>query len=70
MSVIAAAIILSDKQAVRLADVFLIGPFLIWVGFQFQLPKTIKIILIALGVLIILYNGYNFIQEDKKSACA
>ncbi len=52
-------------QGVRLIDVFLIGPFLFYVGIKYQtrLPKEVSMALIILGALTIFYNGINFIKN-------
>lgn len=48
-------------QLVRLVDVFLLGPFMIWYGFASEgvLPWA-KGMLVAAGVLTITYNGKNY----------
>lgn len=53
----------SNVQLVRLADVFVIGPFLIYAGTQKELPKNIKAGLIAIGIGTIFYNGYNYLKN-------
>ncbi len=51
-------------QIIRVSDVVLIGPFLIVVGGLFPtLPMSVRVTLIILGILIILYNGYNFLSN-------
>jgi len=56
-----------SKQAVRLADVFLIAPFLIYAGSKkSKLEKFEKNLLIGLGISISLYNGYYFVKEKKR----
>lgn len=48
-------------QAIRLIDVFALGPFMIWAGTQ--LPKKHNVagnVMIAAGVATILYNWKNF----------
>lgn len=53
----------SNVQLVRLADVFLIGPFLIYAGTRKELPKNIQIGLIGVGIGTIFYNGYNYLKN-------
>ena len=57
----------SNVQLVRLADVFLIGPFLIYAGTRKELPKNIQIGLIGVGIGTILYNGYNYLKNAKRN---
>lgn len=58
---------MNNTQVIRLVgDVILIGPFLIVVGSIFpSLPISIRLTLIFLGILIILYNGYNFVRVER-----
>jgi hypothetical protein len=51
-------------QSVRLFDVFVIAPFLIYAG-RSSNDKVIKYGLIGLGVLTALYNGVNYINNSK-----
>jgi hypothetical protein len=46
-----------------LLDVFLIGPFLIYVGMNKQLSLPTRVALVTLGVSTILYNGNNYLKN-------
>lgn len=50
-------------QSVRLADVFFIGPFMIYAAGKSKLSKTDRATLVGLGIATILYNGYNYIKQ-------
>lgn len=50
-------------QSVRLADVFFIGPFMIYAAGKNKLSKTDRATLVGLGIATILYNGYNYIKQ-------
>lgn len=52
-------------QLIRLCDVFLIGPYLIYLVYKGKISKTDKYILFALGTSTILYNGINFLRQKK-----
>jgi len=52
-------------QAVRLADVFFIGPFMIYAANKKNLSKADRATLVGLGIATILYNGYNYIKQKK-----
>jgi hypothetical protein len=54
-----------EKQLVRIADVFVLGPFLIYVSTIKSLPKHIRVILLLIGILTIIYNGNNYIKTIK-----
>lgn len=52
-------------QTIRLVDVFLIGPYLIWLaGRERGIHRTL---LTGLGVATIVYNGRNWLAENKKA---
>ena len=50
-----------NVQTVRLIDILLIAPFLIFVGVYYKIPLKIKIILIAIGLLTFAYNLNNYL---------
>lgn len=52
-------------QFVRLADVFFIGPFMIYAAGKSKLSKTDRATLVGLGIATILYNGYNYIKQKE-----
>ena len=52
-------------QLVRIADVFLIGPILIYASSFKVLPTYLRILLFSIGVATIIYNGRNYIKEIK-----
>ena len=52
------------SQIVRLLDVFLIGPVIIYGGAKSSL-KWLKWALILIGIATILYNGRNYLQNEK-----
>lgn len=49
-------------QQVRLLDVFVVAPFLFYVGTRKELPQALRIGLIALGAATLIYNGKNYIN--------
>ena len=55
----AVANILSKTQNVRLVDVFLLGPFMVWSGYQLN-NDLAKIAMIGSGVATIIYNWNNY----------
>ena len=52
-------------QQVRLMDVFVITPFLLWASTKTS-HKQVKYGLIALGILTLTYNGVNYLKNIKK----
>jgi len=54
-----------EKQVVRVIDVFVLGPFLIYVSTIKSLPKHIRVMLLLIGILTIIYNGNNYIKTIK-----
>jgi hypothetical protein len=57
-----------DVQKVRLLDVFVVAPFLFYVGTRKELPQTLRLGVVALGVATLLYNGKNYLDaiQNKK----
>ncbi len=66
---------ISKSQAIRLIDIFCIGPLMVYAGRQKKLSPLINRSLIVFGIATILYNGRNYIlnrgitrgQEKSKS---
>lgn len=54
-----------EKQNVRLFDVLLFSPILIYIGATGKMNKTIRWILVLMGVGTILYNGYYYLKYKK-----
>jgi len=60
---------LQKSQPVRLLDIFILGPFLIWYGLTYDYSKKQKemvkpfqkAFLLCIGFYTIIYNAYNFI---------
>lgn len=50
-------------QAVRVADVFLIGPAMIWAGLDISPPRWLRWGLVAAGVGTIVYNARNYLLQ-------
>jgi hypothetical protein len=55
-----------DVQKVRLIDVFVIAPFLIYVSSNKSLSNPIRLGLFAIGVSTLVYNGHNYLKNIKK----
>jgi hypothetical protein len=51
------------SQALRLWDVLILGPALIWIASKENLSSGSKNFLIASGILIIAYNGNNYFKN-------
>lgn len=54
------------SQPVRLVDVFLLGPALIYIGLKQRKPAYRDLLIIAGGATI-LYNGFNYLQVAKEN---
>jgi hypothetical protein len=57
-----------NVQQVRLLDVFVVAPFLFYVGMQKELSKNVRIGINLLAIATLIYNGKNYINaiQDKK----
>ena len=52
-----------NVQNVRLLDVFVVAPFLLYVGTKKELSMPIRYGLIGLGLATFLYNGVNYMKN-------
>lgn len=53
-------------QEIRLMDVLILGPFMIWAGLQTkQLPDIAKLLLIGAGIGTVIYNGNNYLKIQQ-----
>lgn len=55
-----------DVQKVRLIDVFVIAPFLIYVSSDKNLSNSVRFGLFAIGVSTLVYNANNYLKNIKK----
>lgn len=56
----------SKSQRIRLVDVFLLGPFMIWFGaIATGVSSIFKIIMIISGIATIIYNGYYYLINER-----
>jgi hypothetical protein len=53
-------------QEVRLMDVFIVAPFLLYAGTLPSIPKSVRYGLIGLGVATLLYNGYHYLKNKPE----
>ena len=51
-------------QNVRLVDVFLLGPFMIWAGLQLE-NDIARVAMIGSGIATIAYNGNNYLRIQR-----
>ena len=57
----------TKTQNVRLIDVFLLGPTMIWAGLQVQKQNnTLGFFLAFSGLMTIVYNGDNYLRNQRK----
>ena len=54
-----------DKQHIRLVDVFLIAPFLIYTSTLKNNSQLVRFSLLVLGVSTFVYNGINYLKEKE-----
>lgn len=51
------------SQEVRLVDVLVLGPFLIWASQQRRLTPATQSLLLISGVATVLYNARNYLRK-------
>lgn len=56
---------IQKSQQVRLIDVFVISPILIYAGTKKALPTWLRYSLIGIGVATAYYNGKNYLSNKK-----
>ena len=56
---------LQKSQFLRLWDVFGFGPALIVISMDKKLSKPVRLFLLAEGVLVIAYNGANYLANKR-----
>lgn len=55
------------SQRIRLVDMFLLGPFMIWFGIQAQaVPDLAKGVMVISGIATVIYNGRNYLRIRDK----
>jgi hypothetical protein len=56
-------------QAIRLLDVFVFGPLMIYAGINHAPPKNwLRYALIGMGIGTIWYNGVNYLKNRNQSS--
>lgn len=58
------------SQTVRLVDVFLLGPFMMWAAGQRTVPTWARDALWWSGLLTVIYNGRNYLLEMERAGKA
>lgn len=54
-----------DPQPIRWLDVVFIGPLIIYAGVKGDFRPWIKTALVVTGVATIVYNGANYLENEK-----
>lgn len=56
-------------QLVRLSDVFLVGPAMIWGSTNQQMPTSVRAFLAYAGMTTVMFNGFNYlrIRRNRKA---
>jgi len=52
-------------QSIRLFDVFVLGPWLIWLSAKTKMTDNERVLLVLTGVSTIVYNGANYLEQAK-----
>lgn len=55
---------MGKTQQVRMLDVLLVGPFMVWFASTAKGPEWARLTMAALGILTILYNGANYLRLE------
>lgn len=57
--------IVEGYQAVRLVDVFVLAPVMVYASMNKSLPKGVRAILFVSGVATAVFNGRNYLRIKK-----
>jgi hypothetical protein len=52
-------------QGIRLLDVFILGPVMVYSAMDRSPPKILRAFMMAVGVGTILYNASNYMEQQK-----
>tara|TARA_R100001443_G_scaffold112600_1_gene126240 strand:- start:2772 stop:2975 length:204 start_codon:yes stop_codon:yes gene_type:complete len=56
----------SDRyQKVRLIDVFVLAPAMVYASTYKQIPNYVRLILFVSGVATLVFNGQNYLEIEK-----
>ncbi len=50
-------------QTIRILDVFVFGPVIVYAGTRRKLPAWLRASLIVIGAGTVVYNGYNYLKN-------
>lgn len=62
---------INKRQWVRLLDIFILGPFGLYLGYLIyngrndEITKPVAFLIMVYGLLTIIYNGANYIKNSK-----
>jgi hypothetical protein len=56
-----------DVQTVRLLDVFVIAPILIYASGEERLSKTMRVAILGIGLATLFYNGHNYLKARENA---
>jgi hypothetical protein len=56
-----------DVQKIRLLDVFVIAPILIYGSTQETLSKPMRYAILTIGVATLFYNGHNYLKAKENA---
>jgi hypothetical protein len=56
-----------NVQTVRLIDVFVIAPILIYAGGQKSISEPLRYAILTIGVATLFYNGHNYLKARENA---
>jgi hypothetical protein len=58
--------ILHDYQYIRLMDVFVLAPVMVYASTFKGLPDWVRVVLLVSGVATLVFNGKNYLEIEKQ----
>lgn len=56
---------IKKSQFVRMLDVMILGPAMIYAGTDKVIPKPLKLLLLLTGIGTVIYNGRNYLENER-----
>jgi hypothetical protein len=56
-----------DVQTIRLIDVFVIAPILIYASGEERLSKPMRVAILGIGLATLFYNGHNYLKARENA---
>lgn len=56
-----------NTQHIRIADIFIVGPLMIYSGYKSTMPDYLRYTMMIFGAATIIYNGFRYLQQQNQA---